>query len=485
MPTETVEMPIQELAKKQNTTTTMSPHNNIAADVAELRHFFASQVTKDIDFRLAQLKKLKAAIEKNEKAIVDALRADLHKHEFETFATELILIYKELDDCIANIRRWAQPRKVGTSMVFFKASSYIISDPYGTVLIMGPWNYPFQLAILPLIGAIAAGNCVALKPSEWAPHTAKVVTQIVAEALDPRQVKVFEGEMEVGQALLAQKFDYIFFTGSTAVGRVVYEAAAKHLTPVTLELGGKSPCIVWKDADISTTVKRLMWGKLVNAGQTCIAPDYLLVHPDIKDALIDGIKKTVKDFYGRNPAKSDYYCRIINDRHFNRLVSLMQQSGQIVFGGDTIAEERYIGPTLLDKVSPDSPIMQEEIFGPILPMIDCASFDEAVRFINERPKPLALYIFTRDKALSNRLFRETSSGTGGINHTLLQIGNSNMSFGGVGESGVGGYHGEFSFNTFSHQKSIMDKSLMIETPLLYAPYRMSAKLLKFLAKKLG
>lgn len=485
MPTETVVMPSTKEATQKQNHATMTDTSQIPEQLAELRRFFASQVTKDVDFRIAQLKKLKAAIEKNENAIVEALKADLHKHEFETFATEIIMVYKELDDCIANVRRWAKPRKVGTSLVFFKANSYVISEPYGTVLAIGPWNYPFQLAMMPLIGAIAAGNCVALKPSELAPRTSNIVSKIVRETLDARQVKVFEGGIEVGKTLLAQKFDYIFFTGSTAVGKIVYEAAAKNLTPVTLELGGKSPCIVWKDADINTTVKRLMWGKLVNAGQTCIAPDYLLVHPDIKAALIEGIKKTVKEFYGRNPAKSEHYCRIVNERNFNRLVSLMQESGEIIFGGDTIAEERYIGPTLLDKVRPDAPIMQEEIFGPILPILDCSSFEEAIRFINERPKPLALYIFTRDKALSERLFRETSSGTGGINQTILQIGNSNMSFGGVGESGVGGYHGEFSFDCFSHQKSILDKSLLIETPLLYAPYRMSAKLLKFLAKKLG
>ena len=457
--------------------------------IAEIKRkqldFFNTGVTKTLDFRIAQLKKLRAAVLKYEQELLNAQKTDYNKPNFESYALEIGLVIIEIDRFIKKLAQWAKPTPVKTPLFFFKSNSFIYREPLGQVLIIGPWNYPVLLMLRPIIGAISGGNTIVVKPSELATKTSAVVANLLRETFPEYFVAVFEGGPNVASSLLQHKWDFIFFTGSSKVGKIVYQAAAKHLTPVVLELGGKSPVIVHRDANLPVAAKRIVWGKFINGGQTCIAPDYLLVHPDIKDALIDGIKKTVKDFYGRNPAKSDYYCRIINDRHFNRLVSLMQQSGQIVFGGDTIAEERYIGPTLLDKVSPDSPIMQEEIFGPILPMIDCASFDEAVRFINERPKPLALYIFTRDKALSNRLFRETSSGTGGINHTLLQIGNSNMSFGGVGESGVGGYHGEFSFNTFSHQKSIMDKSLMIETPLLYAPYRMSAKLLKFLAKKLG
>lgn len=459
-------------------------HPEVLPRIEQLRHFFATHITKDVDFRIAQLKKLRQAIEKHERALLDAVKADFNKHEFEAYGTELALVLKELDTAISQTARWAQPKKVGTALFFFKASSYIISEPYGTVLVIAPWNYPIQLSLLPIVGAIAAGNCVALKLSEWAPATSAVVAKLIAEALDPRHVAVFEGEVSVAQELLHHKFDYIFFTGSTAVGKHVYQAAAKHLTPVTLELGGKSPCIVTPDADIALSAKRIMWGKLVNAGQTCIAPDYILAHSSIKDALIAACKKAAHAMYGKNAAQSPYYARIISDRHFNRLEKLTHGSGEIAFGGESIATERYLSPTILDGVQPDDPIMQEEIFGPILPILTYDSLDQAIAFVNERPKPLALYAFTRSQRTANRILRETSSGGACVNDTLMHIGNDNMPFGGVGESGMGGYHGKYSFDYFSHQKSVMDRSLLIDPPVRYAPYRISLSVAKALLKRL-
>lgn len=452
--------------------------------ISDLRQFFATHITKDIDFRVTQLKKLRSAIEKNERNLMDAVKTDLNKHEFEAYGTEIALVLKEIDTAIARLPQWAQAQKVGTSMFFFKASSYIISEPYGTVLVIAPWNYPIQLSLLPIIGAIAAGNCVALKLSEWAPATAIAVAKLVSEALDPRHVAVFEGDVAVSQELLHHKFDYIFFTGSTAVGKIVYEAAAKHLTPVTLELGGKSPCIVAADADIDLSAKRIMWGKLVNAGQTCIAPDYLLVHSSIKENLITALKKATQDMYGKNAALSPYYPRIVSDRHFSRLETLAKSSGEIVFGGESIAKERYLSPTLLDRVLPDDPIMQEEIFGPILPILTYDSLEQAIQFVNERPKPLALYVFTRSSRSSRRVLSETSSGGACVNDTLMHIGNDNMPFGGVGDSGMGGYHGKYSFDYFSHQKSVMDRSLLIDPPVRYAPYRLTINAAKFILRRL-
>jgi aldehyde dehydrogenase (NAD+) len=459
--------------------------NQIPKRIDELRSFFDTQVTKDVDFRIAQLKKLRTAMAKHERNLLDAVKTDLNKHEFEAFGTEIALVMKEIDTAIACLPKWAKAQKVGTAMFFFKASSYIINEPYGTTLIIAPWNYPIQLSLLPLVGAIAAGNCAVLKLSEWAPATSAAVAKLVSEALDPRHVAVFEGDIAVSQTLLKHKFDYIFFTGSTAVGKIVYEAAAKHLTPVTLELGGKSPCIVAADADIALTAKRIMWGKLVNAGQTCIAPDYLLVHSAVKDSLIAALKKSAREMYGKNAANSPYYPRIISNRHFKRLVNLLHQGGgDIVYGGETIEQERYLSPTLLDHVQANDPIMQEEIFGPILPILTYDTIEQAIRFVNERPKPLALYVFTHSNSISNRILHETSSGSACINDTLMQIGNANMPFGGVGDSGMGGYHGKFSFDYFSHQKSVMDRSLLIDPPVRYAPYRLTLSAAKMLLRRL-
>ncbi len=455
----------------------------IPQTIAAQRTFFKSNLTKDVEFRIEQLKKLRKAIVTNEKAIFEALDKDLKKSKFESYGTEIGIVLAELDKLIQNLKKWARPKKVKTSIFHFKASSYIYKDPYGVVLIVAPWNYPFQLLMLPLVGAIAAGNCVVLKPSEMAPATAKVMTDIIEGVFDERYVAVFNGGVETSTGLLKERYDYIFFTGSTFVGKIVYQAAAKHLTPVTLELGGKSPCIVDKDIHLDYTAKRIVWGKLVNVGQTCIAPDYIYIHRDVKDALITRMKEVIQEFYGKDPQKSKDYGRIINEKHFKRLTNLMQ-AGEIIHGGNTDYEDKYISPTFIEGVNPDDPVMQEEIFGPILPIMVYDDIDDVINFINDREKPLALYIFSKNEKMIDKVLTETSSGGASINDTLMHIGNDHLPFGGVGESGIGAYHGEFSFETFSHHKGVMNKSLALDMPIRYAPYKTSLSILKQLMKRM-
>lgn len=459
--------------------------NRETAQIAELvkkqRAFFRTGATKNPDFRKEQLQILKQAIEKYEEELVEALHKDLNKHEFESYATEIGFVLKELDDSIAKVHRWAKPRKVGTPLFHFKAHSRIKYEPYGVTLTIAPWNYPFQLLFAPVIGALAAGNTAVLKPSEHAPHTSAVSAKLVREAFDESYIAVVEGGVEVSKALTAQKWDYIFFTGGTEVGRLIYQAAAKHLTPVTLELGGKSPCIVDKDTNIKLSARRIAWGKFINAGQTCIAPDYLLVHREVKAQLIDEINNCVEQFYSKNPQKSDYYCRIINDNHFERLRSYLDD-GLVVVGGQTDASERYIAPTLLDEVQPEAPVMQEEIFGPILPVLTYDEIDEAIEFINGKDKPLALYIFSTNSDLVEQVLEETSSGGTTVNDTIMHIANPALPFGGVGNSGIGAYHGSSTFELFSHARSILYRSFIIDLPVRYAPYKIGRKLLKRVMK---
>ena len=462
----------------------MTLRDSIAGVLAKQNDFFKTNITKDIDFRIEQLKKLKQCIEKKEKVIFEALKTDLNKHKFEAYGTEVGMVYGEIDHFIRKLNGWAKPKKVGTSLFHFRSSSYIYPEPYGTVLIMGPWNFPFQLCLLPLIGALGAGNCAVVKPSEIATATSAIIKEIIDETFDPHYVAAFEGGIPVSQALLDNKFDYIFFTGSTYVGKIVYQAAAKHLTPVTLELGGKSPCIIDKNTDIEVSARRIVWGKLINAGQVCVAPDYLYVHEDIKEDLLNAIKKYIKKSYGKDPSKSKYYGRIINHKNFKRLSNLLND-GNIVFGGQSDEENRYISPTLIDNVSKEDAIMQEEIFGPVLPVLTYQNIEEVIRYIKANPKPLALYIFTKDKKISDKVLKETSSGGACINETVMHLGNSNLSFGGVGESGLGAYHGKTSFDTFSHHKSVMDKSFKPDLPVRYPPYRTGVKVLKSLMKRLG
>jgi aldehyde dehydrogenase (NAD+) len=433
------------------------------------REFFQTGKTKNVDFRLGQLKILKQAIIDHEKAIVQALHADLNKPEFEACLSEIV-VTKEIDYAIKHLKTWTKPQKAAVPPEFSQYSAKVYPEPLGVVLIIGAWNYPFQIIISPLVGAIAAGNCAIIKPSELAPHTSHLVAEIIAKHFDPAYITVTEGGVETSQNLLAEKFDHIFFTGGTSVGKIVMAAAAKTLTPVTLELGGKSPCIVDTEINLEHTSKRIIWGKFVNTGQTCIAPDYLLVNKQIKNKLLDNLQKYIKEFYGENPASSPDYARIISQKHFDRLVKLLQ-NGEIMIGGETNPVDRYISPTVIDHVSETDPIMQEEIFGPILPVLEYDDIAEAIALINSRPKPLALYLFSQNKHLQKRVLQETSSGGVCINDTLLQFGILSLPFGGVGDSGMGSYHGKASFDIFSHYRSVLQNSFLLDINWRYAPYK--------------
>jgi aldehyde dehydrogenase (NAD+) len=456
----------------------MSPEP-ISQKMTGLRAFFAAGKTRDVEFRIAQLKKLKEGIRKYEPEIIAALHSDFRKPPFESYATEIGILYTEIDHVIRHIRSWSRSRRVATPIIHFLSRSRIYHDPYGVVLIISPWNYPFQLTIAPLIGAIAAGNCVLIKPSELSPATSATIEKMVAELFNPDYLTVFQGEAEATQKLLEEKFDYIFFTGSTAVGRIIMTAAARHLTPVTLELGGKSPCIVDEDANLNYGIKRIAWGKFLNAGQTCIAPDYILIHRNIKDVFVEKMIRTIHTFYGEDPMMSPDYARIINERHFNRLISLMK-NGRILCGGKYLSKDLYIAPTIIDQVAPEEPLMQEEIFGPILPLIEYDNIDEAIAFVNQRPQPLALYCFSENKGIQDKVLQETSSGGGCINDTISHIGSQELPFGGIGESGMGGYHGKASFDTFTHRRGILFRSNLVDIPLRYPPYRDRVSLLQFL-----
>lgn len=452
---------------------------SISQTLTRQRAFFAAGKTRDVDFRIAQLKKLKEGIRKYEPAIIDALYSDFRKPPFESYATEIGILYTEIDHVIRHLRSWSRPRRVATPIIHFLSRSRIYYDPYGVVLIISPWNYPFQLTIAPLIGAIAAGNCFVIKPSEFSPATSALIEKLITELFDSDYITVFQGEAEATKKLLEEKFDYIFFTGSTAVGRIIMTAAARHLTPVTLELGGKSPCIVHEDASLNYGIKRIAWGKFLNAGQTCIAPDYVLIHRKIREEFVEGMHHTIHKFYGEEPMESPDYARIINERHYDRLLNLMQ-CGRILTGGNSRRKDLYIAPTLIDQVSPDDPVMQEEIFGPILPLIEYDDIDKAIAFVNQRPQPLALYCFSEDKEIQDRVLKETSSGGCCINDTISHIGSQNLPFGGIGESGIGAYHGKASFDTFTHQRGILFRSNSVDMPLRYPPYRDRVSLLKLL-----
>ncbi len=450
--------------------------SDVAAIIAKQRVFFQTGKTKDIAFRLEQLKILKQAILDHKKAIIQALAADLHKPEFEAYATE-IGVTSDIDYAIKHLKKWTQPKKAAVPWKFFSYSAKIYPEPLGVVLIIAPWNYPFGLIISPLVGAIAAGNCTIIKPSEIAPHTSTLVTEIISKYFPPEYIAVVEGGVETSQQLLAEKFDHIFFTGGTAIGKIVMAAAAKHLTPVTLELGGKSPCIIDTEINLEYTIKRIVWGKFINAGQTCIAPDYLLVNQKIKSDVVNGIKKCLQEFYGDNPATSPDYARIVNQKQFERLANLIKD-GEIIIGGETNPEERYIAPTLLDHVSLTSPVMEEEIFGPILPILEYTDITEAIALINSKPKPLALYLFTQNKNLQKQVLEQTSSGGVCLNDTILQVGVPSLPFGGVGDSGIGSYHGKASFDTFSHYKSVLKNSFWLDLNWRYAPYKDKLSTLK-------
>jgi len=443
--------------------------SKFAEAINHQRLFFATGKTKNVDFRINQLKKLKQVIVDHKQEVIQVLQADLRKSEFESYATEIFTL-KEIDYALKNIHSWTKPKKVKVPLEFAPYSAQTYPEPLGVVLIIGPWNYPFHLVISPLVGAIAAGNCAIIKPSELAPHTSSLMARIFSQHFPPELIKVIEGDVETSQKLLAEKFDHIFFTGSTSVGKIVMSAAAKYLTPVTLELGGKSPCIVDEDIHLENTVKRIIWGKFLNAGQTCIAPDYLLVNTKIKADLLASLQKWLKQFYGENPIHCPDYGRIIHQKHFYRLTNLLK-CGQVVIGSEVKLEELYIAPTIITNVSWDDPVMSEEIFGPILPIVEYEDISVAIALINSRPKPLALYLFTQNQSLQQRILQETSSGGVCINDTIMQFGLSSLPFGGVGDSGIGSYHGKKSFDTFSHEKSVLQNSWWWDLNWRYPPYK--------------
>ncbi len=445
--------------------------------LTQQRQFFQSGRTKDLQFRLQNLTRLKEAIVQNEAAIFKALNDDLSKSDYEGYLSEVGVALHEIRLASRKLKSWARPRRVRTPFTLWVGSSRIYCEPYGTALIIAPWNYPFLLSIAPLIGSIAAGNCSVLKPSEYAPHTAALLSQIIGSHFDNSYLAVIEGGAQVGAALLRERFDYIFFTGGETVGKMVMAAAARHLTPVTLELGGKSPCIVDQDANIEQAARRIVFGKFLNAGQTCIAPDYLLVHASNTQRLREHIETYVKRFYGNNPQKSPDYARIINQHHFKRLVALLDGS-RILFGGQSDEEDLYIAPTLIDDPGWEHPIMRQEIFGPILPLLAFDDLAEVVSILNSRPKPLALYVFSNQPQNYQTVIQNVSFGGGCINDTVVHFANTHLPFGGVGNSGMGSYHGKASFEAFSHQKGILKKSFAYEPPLRYPPYKNKLSILR-------
>ncbi|HDC3342042.1 TPA: aldehyde dehydrogenase [Staphylococcus aureus] len=453
--------------------------NIIEQKFYDSKAFFNTQQTKDISFRKEQLKKLSKAIKSYESDILEALYTDLGKNKVEAYATEIGITLKSIKNARKELKNWTKTKNVDTPLYLFPTKSYIKKEPYGTVLIIAPFNYPFQLVFEPLIGAIAAGNTAIIKPSELTPNVARVIKRLINETFDANYIEVIEGGIEETQTLIHLPFDYVFFTGSENVGKIVYQAASENLVPVTLEMGGKSPVIVDETANIKVASERICFGKFTNAGQTCVAPDYILVHESVKDDLITTLSKTLREFYGQNIQQSPDYGRIVNLKHYHRLTSLLNSAQMnIVFGGHSDEDERYIEPTLLDHVTNDSAIMQEEIFGPILPILTYQSLDEAIAFIHQRPKPLSLYLFSEDENATQRVINELSFGGGAINDTLMHLANPKLPFGGVGASGMGRYHGKYSFDTFTHEKSYIFKSTRLESGVHLPPYKGKFKYIK-------
>ncbi|WP_310501361.1 aldehyde dehydrogenase [Paenibacillus qinlingensis] len=445
------------------------------------KKYYHTGATRGLDFRLAQLRKLKQAIVDRESEIIQALRTDLNKSEKEAYAFEISIVYQEIAHVIKHLKRWMKPKKVKTPMTHSGSRSYMIPEPLGAALIIAPWNYPFMLAFDPLVGAIAAGNTVVLKPSELAPAVSAVMTSLLRATFEPQYIAVVEGGVEASSELLEQPFDKIFFTGSVAVGKIVMEAASKRLTRVTLELGGKSPCIVHHDAQLKLAAQRIAFGKYSNAGQTCVAPDYLLVHRSVEDKLLAYLQEAIQSFYGDKPLLSPEYGKIISRRHYERLQHFMKD-GKVVIGGDANDQTLQIEPTVLEAVTWDMPVMQEEIFGPILPILTYDSLDEVVGLIQARPKPLALYVFSEDKKVQDALLERISFGGGCVNDTLMHFGSTHLPVGGVGESGMGSYHGEMSFHIFSHMKSILKQTTMFDIPFRYPSSKMGLKIIRRLTK---
>ena len=448
--------------------------------INQQKAFFNSNATKEVNFRIETLKKLKRILKENEDKLYAAIYSDFKKSEFETYLTELSLIYNELNDAIRNLKKWSKQKRVRTNLANFPAKSYIIPEPLGTVLVISAWNYPYQIALIPAISAIAAGNTVVLKPSEIPNNTSKILARLINSNFNENLLTVIEGGVETTSELLKQKWDKIFFTGSTNVGKIIYKAAAENLTPVTLELGGESPTFIFKDCDIKLTAKRIVWAKFLNAGQTCIAPDYLLVEKEIKEQLLAALKTEIELAYPLSDTINENYVQIINDVHFQRLTSLIP-TDRIYSGGKYNIEERVIHPTILHNINFEDLIMKEEVFGPLLPVISFDNLDDVISKVKNKEKPLALYIYSKNKKIINKILNEISFGGGAINESLVHLSNPNLPFGGVGASGIGNYHSKAGFDTFTHYKSILHKSFLFEPNIKYLPFtKLKKRILKML-----
>ena len=453
------------------------------SSLSQMRRFFDSGVTRPYAFRKQQLLAFKSALNKYEKEIYEALYADLKKVPEESWFTENGLLMQEINYALKNLQEWMQPEKVRTNLINLPSSSYLYPSPKGVVLVIGPWNFPLQLLLIPVAGAIAAGNCVVVKPSEFAPATGAVIEKMIGEIFSKEYVMVVQGDgAAVVPAMMNNfRFDHVFYTGSIPVGKAIYQLAAKDLVPVTLELGGKDPCVVESDANLRVAAKRIALGKFSNAGQMCVSPDYLLVHSSVKDKLLNYLKEYTQKFYGENPAETYGYDKIINEKRFDRLISYLNQ-GRIVFGGKHDREKLFISPTIIDELSPDAPVMQEEIFGPILPVFTFSSKEEALSLINRHPDPLSFYVFTGSKKKEEEWLSAVQFGAGCVNNTAMQFTNHHLPFGGVGQSGIGAYHGKNSFDVFTHRKSVMKTPTWFDPAIKYPPLKGKLKLLKFFIK---
>lgn len=455
--------------------------NEIAGLVGRQREFFAGGGTRSLAARREALDKLRGLLREGESELLAALKADLGKPETEAYLSEIAFVEGEIAFIRKRLKSWSRPRRVRTGWLTFPSSGRVHPTPYGTALIIGPWNYPLQLLLAPLAGALAAGNTAVLKPSELAPETSRTISRLIGEKFDPALLAAVEGGAETARELLGRPFDYIFYTGSSRVGRLVMAAAAEQLTPVTLELGGKNPCLLDRGFDLKLAGRRIAWGKFFNAGQTCVAPDYLLVPEELEAGLIGELAAAVRSFYGEDPRSSPDYGRIVNDRHLDRLAGLLE-GAEAAFGGEIDRGERYLAPTIVRDVPEGHPLLEEEIFGPILPILTYRTLEEALEFVNLRPAPLALYFFSTDRKRRKKVVAETASGGVCLNDTVSQILPSRLPFGGVGESGMGSYHGRASFETFSRPRSVLARSARLDPGFRYPPYRTPLKTLKKIAR---
>ncbi|MDG1920732.1 MAG: aldehyde dehydrogenase [Flavobacteriaceae bacterium] len=458
-------------------------NSSMITDLKEAHYqFFKAHKKQSLKVRIDHLKKLKKVLNEKEQDIFNALDRDLKKPVFESFTSELLMVQKEIDAFIKNLKEWGAPKRVSGSLLNFPSQDFLLSEPYGTVLMISPWNYPFQLTMVPLVGAVGAGNTVVLKPSESAPHTSKVLIDILSAVFPNDWVSVVEGDAQVAQALLKERWDYIFYTGSTQVGKIVAKAAAEHLTPVTLELGGKSPCVVDGTAPLQKTARRIVWGKFLNCGQTCIAPDYVLVKSEYKDALIQALIEEIEKAFGDDAQNSKDYGRIIHEKHFKKLEADLKNQ-KTIYGGKTVAKELFFGPTLVDQPAMDSSLIQDEIFGPILPILSYDTLEDIDEVLTELKNPLAFYVFSQNKKFINTLIQNYPFGGSVVNDVLVHFTNPKLPFGGIGNSGVGAYHGKYSFDLMSHTKPVVKRSFWLDLPQRYAPYPKSISLLKNILKR--